>query len=632
MDTNAPIPVAEYVRMSTEEQPNSITIQQAAIRRYADAHGYQVVLTYADPGRSGIEIKRRPGLRQLIQDVVGGRPLFRAILVFDVSRWGRFQDTDESAHYEFLCRSAGIPVHYCAEQFENNGTLSSDMMKALRRTMAAEYSRDLAVRVKGGMRLLAQRGFHVGGVAGYGLRRLLISADGSKKQILRLGELKNIRSDRVILVPGPKKEADVVRLMFFLAAAKKKSPQKIAEELTSRGIGYLNGRNWNKGNVRLILKNERYIGSNIWSKTTKPFNLAAHRLPRTEWVVKENAFKPLISPEQFARVQKLLHERYTQNRKPEEYYLKEMRRILAREGKLTEKLLKKRGIFDHRAYIRRFGSTLRAYELVGFKPSAHTLKCRLGYRRFQRLRAKLMNRLTDLFPTQLKIIHRPHQADRIAVELDNKLQVAINICRPTIEIRAIGPRWVLTRHPKEDDLVSLICLSDKELTGFSDFYVIPATGGLIKKYKVLRDNHPLLRTGKRLGSLSQFCDAAREIAEQWKPQDNMIVLGDTVFNERTSHLTVAGKEISLSPMETLMLRKLIGRADAPVPVRELATICNRPSVFVVRSHIAGLRQKLGRRFRIRLVTVTNQGYMYQSKGADQLLDLAAGGPKRGGRR
>jgi DNA invertase Pin-like site-specific DNA recombinase len=172
MKPNVLIPAAEYVRMSTEEQPNSIAIQQAAIRRYADEHGYQVVMTYADPGRSGIEIKHRSGLRQLIQDVIAGHSFFRAILVFDVSRWGRFQDTDESAHYEFLCRSAGIPVHYCAEQFENNGTLSSNIMKALKRTMAAEYSRDLSNRVKGGMYWLAARGFHVGSPPGYGLRRL----------------------------------------------------------------------------------------------------------------------------------------------------------------------------------------------------------------------------------------------------------------------------------------------------------------------------------------------------------------------------------------------------------------------------------------------------------------------------
>ncbi len=623
MDANAPIPAAEYVRMSTEEQPNSITIQQTAIRRYADAHGYQVVLTYADPGKSGIEIKHRPGLRQLIQDVIGGRPLFRAILVFDVSRWGRFQDTDESAHYEFLCRSAGIPVHYCAELFENDGTLSSDMMKALRRTMAAEYSRDLAMRVRSGLRLLAQRGFHVGGVAGYGLKRLLISADGGRKQILLTGQLKNIRSDRIILVPGSKKEVEVIRLIFFLASEKKQSPRRIAEELTKRGIAYQHGRPWTKSNVRVILKNEKYIGSNVWGKTTKPFNGSVHKLPRSAWVVKENAFKPLVTPEQFARVQSLFHERYTKNRKPEEFYLKEMRRILAREGKLTEKLLKKRGIFDHRAYIRRFGSTLRAYELVGFKPTAQTLKCRLGFQRFQKIRLHLVNRLSGLFPSQLKIIKRPHQADRISIELDNKLQVAINICRPTVENRKIGPRWVLTRHCQEDSLVSLICLSDKQLTGFVDFYVVPPTAGLLKRYKVLREGHPLLRAGKRLDSLSQLYDVAREIAEKWNPADNILVLGDTQLDERASQLKVAEKEISLSPMEASILRKLLNRADTPVSVQELEIASKSVNVFAVRHHIECLRQKLGRKLRTRLVTVEKKGYMYLSN-----RNCSASAPRR----
>jgi hypothetical protein len=34
------------------------------------------------------------------------------ILVLDVSRWGRFQDIDESAYYEFLCRRAGMQVGF----------------------------------------------------------------------------------------------------------------------------------------------------------------------------------------------------------------------------------------------------------------------------------------------------------------------------------------------------------------------------------------------------------------------------------------------------------------------------------------------------------------------------------------
>ena len=65
----------------------------------------------------------------------------------DVSRWRRFQDADESAHYEFLCKNAGVPIHYCAELFPNDGSLPSSIFKALKRTMAAEYSRELGVKV-----------------------------------------------------------------------------------------------------------------------------------------------------------------------------------------------------------------------------------------------------------------------------------------------------------------------------------------------------------------------------------------------------------------------------------------------------------------------------------------------------
>lgn len=64
------------------------------------------------------------------------------ILVYDVSRWGRFQDADESAHYEYICKRAGIQVAYCAEQFENDGSPVSTIVKSLKRAMASEYSRE----------------------------------------------------------------------------------------------------------------------------------------------------------------------------------------------------------------------------------------------------------------------------------------------------------------------------------------------------------------------------------------------------------------------------------------------------------------------------------------------------------
>lgn len=113
---------AQYVRMSTDHQQYSIANQEAAIREYASLHGLEVVRTYSDEGRSGVSMAHRSGLQQLLNDVISRSVDFEAVLVYDVSRWGRFQDADESAHYEFLCKQGGIQVHYCAEQFPNDNS------------------------------------------------------------------------------------------------------------------------------------------------------------------------------------------------------------------------------------------------------------------------------------------------------------------------------------------------------------------------------------------------------------------------------------------------------------------------------------------------------------------------------
>src|SRR6266567_1551964 len=193
----------------------------------------------------GLVLRLRGGLRQLLQDVVAGTAPYKAILVYDVSRWGRFQDTDESAHYEFLCKSAGVPVHYCAETFSNDGSLSSLIMKALKRTMAGEYSRELGVKVLAGQKRLARLGFKQGGVPGYGLRRMLVSATGTPKQELAAGERKSIATDRVMLVPGPAREVQIAKDIYRMLLSDKLSVYAIARELNERGVVYLGDSPWN---------------------------------------------------------------------------------------------------------------------------------------------------------------------------------------------------------------------------------------------------------------------------------------------------------------------------------------------------------------------------------------------------
>src|ERR1700736_6005090 len=175
---------AQYVRMSTDYQRYSIENQAAVIAAYAQLHRLVIVRTYRDEGESGLKLKNRAGLIRLLDDVRSGAVDFDHILVYDVSRWGRFQDTDESAHYEFICKEAGIKVAYCAEQFDNDGSLMSSIVKNIKRVMAAEYSRELSVKVHAGSCRVAGMGFRPGASPGYGLRRELVDENRYSRGVL----------------------------------------------------------------------------------------------------------------------------------------------------------------------------------------------------------------------------------------------------------------------------------------------------------------------------------------------------------------------------------------------------------------------------------------------------------------
>jgi len=136
--------------MSTDRQEYSTDNQRDMLASYAARRGLTIVRTYTDEGRSGVTLDGRDGLKTLIADVRSGHADFEFILVDDVSRWGRFQDADESAYYEFVCKEAGIQVLYCAEQFENDGSLASTILKNIKRAMAGEYSRELSAKTFAG--------------------------------------------------------------------------------------------------------------------------------------------------------------------------------------------------------------------------------------------------------------------------------------------------------------------------------------------------------------------------------------------------------------------------------------------------------------------------------------------------
>ncbi len=502
------IPAAQYVRMSTEHQQYSLENQSAAIREYAESHSFDIVRTYSDAAKSGVALKHRIGLRQLLQDVVAGTAPYQAILVYDVSRWGRFQDTDEPAHYEFLCKSAGARVHYCAETFANDGTFPSLIMKALKRAMAGEYSRELGVKVFAGQKRLARLGFRQGAVPGYGLRRMQVSTSGVPKQELKAGETKSIATDRVILVPGPANEVQTVNKIYRMLVSEKLSISAIARKLNRRRIAYINGSKWNRQGVSAVLTAPKYTGCNVYGKTSVRLSTPSVKIPRSEWVLIPGAFKPLVDAPMFSDAQGMLEKR-TFNKSDEEL-LDALRALLASQGRLSRSVIKASAeVPSSSTYIYRFGSLQRAYELIGYCHPEDFGPVDLR-RRTQTLRDGLIDLIAAMFPGKVSIT-RPGGKWRTRLGLPGGVTVSVLIGRPVQSKRTI--RWRVEPVKPECEFVTLLARLDKGQPSFLDFHVFPTVDRRDRFFLTLAD--PWLSRGERLNDLLAFCEVvARADAER----------------------------------------------------------------------------------------------------------------------
>lgn len=427
---------AAYVRMSTEHQKYSTDNQMAVIQRYADSHQHEIVRTYTDSGKSGLRLVGRDALQALLQDVESGLADYAAILVYDVSRWGRFQDPDEAAAIELRCKHAGIVVHYCAEQFENDGSIGSSIVKTVKRAMAGEYSRELSVKVFAGQANLIRLGYRQGGTPGFGLRRVLVDQTGNRKTELARGEHKSIATDRVVLVPGPADEVALVRQIYRWFVEDRLGERQIADLLNDRVVLTDLGRPWTRGAVHQLLINEKYVGNNVWGRTSFKLKQAHKRNPREAWIRRDGAFEPVVPIEAFTAAHAIIEARAL--RMSDETMLAKLEEVLRQKGMLSGLIIDEvDDLPSSSSYASRFGSLLRAYALVGFVPDR-------DYRYLE-----INRRLRQLHPDIMKdVVRGIHEAGGRAVQdastdllhVNSEFTASVVIVR-CIETGAGALRW-----------------------------------------------------------------------------------------------------------------------------------------------------------------------------------------------
>ncbi|UTP38266.1 recombinase family protein [Phenylobacterium sp. LH3H17] len=386
------IPAVAYLRMSTARQPESLAHQRAAIDAFARARGYDVQRAYADSAVSGVEAARRPAFRDLLATVLGGRADFAAVLVYDVSRWGRFQDPDEAAHYEFLFACEGVRIIYCAEAFAEGQAAQDVLMKSLKRAMAAEYSRELGAKVAQAQARLSALGHWQHGPPGYGLRRRLVNADGTPGPILEDGQRKSDPRQHTVLVKGPARDVAVVRRMHRLCGRQGLGPAAIAHLLNSEGVAAPRAASWSAERVRLILANPKYAGVLVTGRRHTPLGGRRRDQPAQAWITVPGASPALVSRKAFAATQAVLR-RHATPETPD--LLEALMAVVEVHGVVGEGRLKALGVPNYRAYRVRFGSLRQAFAAIGYAPGRRFPK-RMDETEMLQGLARLFERAGDL--------------------------------------------------------------------------------------------------------------------------------------------------------------------------------------------------------------------------------------------
>ena len=477
------IRAAEYVRMSTEHQKYSTENQSEAIRQYAARRGYEIVKTYADRGKSGLRIDGRNGLKRLIDDVQSNSADFEAILVYDVSRWGRFQDADESAYYEYICKRSGIRVEYCVEQFENDGSPVSTIVKGVKRAMAGEYSRELSAKVFAGQCRLIELGFRQGGPPGYGLRRKLIDQAGNAKGELEPGQHKSIQTDRVILVHGPPEEVDTVRWIYRSFIADHHSESVIAKLLNARGVVTDYGRPWTRGTVHQVLTNEKYVGNNVWNR--RSFKLKKKYVTNSPdmWIRAAGAFEPLIAAEDFIAVREIIERRAT--KLSDDQMLEILQQILDANGQQSGIIINEwENAPSSQSYARRFGGLRRAYKLIGYAPDRDE--------RYVAINQALRLLHPAVVSTIIEGISSRCGSARVlpnsgTLLINDEFSASVAIARYQVS-QAGTPRWTirLERDPRPDLTIAVRMDSDNACP--RDYYLLPRIDILEQKLRLAESN------------------------------------------------------------------------------------------------------------------------------------------------
>ena len=336
---------AAYIRRSTADQAESLTIQREIIENYASNNGFTIVEWYVDDGLSG-GIEKRPAFQKMIADAGSGT--FRSILCRNQSRFSRMGPLRTSEYMSRIDRH-GVNLVTVEDGAIDPHDVGSWIKCQVNEFGNKKYLTDLSSNTIRGQARQVQSGSIAGQRAPYGYDRMYVDENGEHRQRVKVGEgYARAKSWRTILVPSDDPEIVArVRWIFDTYLNTSSGIRGIAHQLNELDVPSPKGGKWNQGTISAILRNRAYVGEYVWNRrrygkhhqytngnaTPRPNTevngdkVDVVRNEETDWVVSETLHEAIVDRTMFDAVQRRLVERATsantrgQRRKRQPYLL-----------------------------------------------------------------------------------------------------------------------------------------------------------------------------------------------------------------------------------------------------------------------------------------------------------------------
>jgi len=374
--------------------------------------------------------------------------------------------------------------------------------------MAGEYSRELSSKVFQGACRLIQLGYKQGGTAGFGLRRMLIDQNGQKKAVLKMGEQKSLQTDRVVLVRGPDEEVKSVQWIYQAFTTEGKLESEIAALLNTQGVVTDFRRAWTRGTVHQVLTNEKYIGNNVYHRTS--FKLKRQHVVNSpeKWIRADGVFEGVIEPELFFKTREIILGR--SQKFTNEEMLNKLRDLLNQHGRISGIMIDEREDLPSSAAFRhRFGSLVSAYRLIGYDPQ-------IDYS-FIEINRKLRKQHPEIVASVVRQIETlgasaSWDENTELLCLNNELRVSIVLCRHTTTFTG-SSRWVILLDASLKPDITIAVRMDATNESVRDYYLLPGIDMTWEHLRVAEDNGIYL-DAYRFDTLDYFIGMAERVKFQ----------------------------------------------------------------------------------------------------------------------